>query len=207
LDVLATPLAKRELTVLLDTSATTANPLLAQLRQQIVVAQQSRRVEQARLKPDFVLGLSTQTIIGSQLFNGVETYYGPGHRFVSGQIGVSFPLIAKPQKARIEAARLGEQIAQTELVSQQRAIQQQLSQAAAQYEQYRSALTYYEQNGLSQARLILDNARKAFSGGDIGYVEFSLAIQQSLTIRSSYLDLLNQYNQSVLYLEYLLGQP
>lgn len=206
LDIAASPLTKRELTVSLDSGAAATNPLIGQLRQQIVVAEQNRKVEQARLKPDFVLGLSTQTIIGSQLFNGVETYYGAGHRFYSGQIGVSFPLIAKPQKARIEAARLSEQIVQTELASQQQALQQQLSQAISQYEQYRSALTYYEQNGLAQARLILDNARKAFSGGDIGYVEFSLAIQQSLTIRSSYLDLLNQYNQSVLYIEYLLGQ-
>ncbi len=207
LDVAAGPLTKRELTLPTDSSAMANNPLVAQLRQQILVAEQTRRVEQARLKPDFIVGLSTQTIIGTQLFNGTETDYGPGHRFVSGQIGVSIPLLAKPQKARIEAARLGEQIAQTELASQQRALQQQLAQAVGQYEQYRSALTYYEQNGLAQARLILNNARKAFGGGDIGYVEFSLALQQSLTIRTSYLDLLNQYNQSVLYIEYLLGQP
>jgi cobalt-zinc-cadmium resistance protein CzcA len=36
-------------------------------------------------------------------------------------------------------------------------------------------------------------------------VEFSLAIQQALTIRLTYLDLLNQYNQSVLYINYLAG--
>lgn len=206
LDATARPLVKRALSVAVDSSAWTANPLVAQLRQQILVAERSTQVERARLKPDFVLGLSTQTIIGSQLFDGNEYYYGPGHRFVSGQIGVSFPLIRGAQKARIEGARLGEQIAQTELVTQQRALQQQLTQAATQYEQYRSALIYYEQNGLTQARLILDNAQKAFRGGDIGYVEFSLAIQQALTIRSNYLDLLNQYNQSVLYIEYLLGQ-
>ncbi|WP_020602498.1 CusA/CzcA family heavy metal efflux RND transporter [Spirosoma spitsbergense] len=207
LEVAPGPLTKRKLSVVVDSSGTTNNPLLAQLRQQIVVAEQSRRVEKARLKPEFIVGLSTQTIIGTQIYDGNETYYGPGHRFVSGQIGVLVPLLAKPQKARIEAARLGEQIAQTELATQRRALQQQGTLAFQQYEQYRTALAYYEQNGLAQARLILDNARKAFGGGDIGYVEFSLALQQSLTIRASYLDLLNQYNQSVLYIEYLLGQP
>jgi cobalt-zinc-cadmium resistance protein CzcA len=58
---------------------------------------------------------------------------------------------------------------------------------------------------LAQAQLIQTNARRLFSSGDIGYVEFSLAIQQALTIRLTYLDLLNQYNQSVLYINYLAG--
>jgi heavy metal efflux system protein len=64
---------------------------------------------------------------------------------------------------------------------------------------------YYEQSGLTQAQVIQDNARRAFRAGEIGYVEFSLALQQALTIRFTYLDLLNQYNQSVLYGQYLVG--
>ena len=207
LDITLNPLTKRELVLTIDSSATAANPLLAQLRQQLIVAEQARRVEQARLKPDFIVGAFAQTLIGTQTFNGTDTYYGAGHWFYGGEFGLSFPLIARPQKARIAAARLGEQIAQTELTSQQQQLNRQFGQATQQYEQYRSALVYYEQNGLAQARLILANARKAFQGGDIGYVEFSLALQQSLTIRANYLDLLNQYNQSVLYIEYLLGRP
>ncbi|MVM31939.1 CusA/CzcA family heavy metal efflux RND transporter [Spirosoma sp. HMF4905] len=200
-------LPKLTLTIPTDSTVLAQNPLLRQLQQQIRVAQESRSVEQARLKPDFLLGIFSQTLVGSQLIDGQELYFGPGYRFYGGQIGVTFPLLSGAGRARIEAARVGEQLAQTQLQSQQLALQQQITQAVTQYGQYRDALTYYEQNGLAQAQLIQTNARRSFSGGDIGYVEFSLAIQQALTIRLNYLDLLNQYNQSVLYINYLAGNP
>ncbi|AUD01527.1 CusA/CzcA family heavy metal efflux RND transporter [Spirosoma pollinicola] len=196
---------KLSLQVPTDTASLRQNPLLRQLTQQIRVAQQTRLVEQARLKPDFLVGLFSQTLVGNQLIDGQELYFGPGYRFNGGQVGISLPLLGQAQKARINAARIGEQIAQTELQQQQFALSQQVTQAVQQYEAYRNALTYYEQNGLNQASLIQNNARRAFSSGDIGYVEFSLALQQALTIRSNYLDLLNQYNQSVLYINYLMG--
>ena len=201
------PLAKLTLQLTTDSVSLTRNPILRQLNQQIRVAQQARLVEQARLKPDFMVGLFSQTLVGNQLIDGQELYFGPGYRFQGGQVGISIPLLGQAQKARINAARIGEQIAQTELQSQQLAISQQVTQAVQQYEQFRDALAYYEQNGLLQAYLIQTNARRAFSSGDIGYVEFSLALQQALTIRSNHLDLLNQYNQSVLYINYLLGNP
>ena len=198
-----------KLTLLMPTdSATLAqNPLLRQLQQQIRVSQQNRLVEQARLKPDFLVGLFSQTLVGSQLINGQELYFGPGYRFNGGQIGITLPLLGGAQRARVESARIGEQLAQTELQTQQFALTQQVSQAVAQYGQYRDALTYYEQNGLVQAQLIQTQARRAFSGGEIGYIEFLLALQQALTIRLNYLDLLHQYNQSVLYINYLAGNP
>ncbi|MEZ0609821.1 CusA/CzcA family heavy metal efflux RND transporter [Fibrella sp. WM1] len=207
-DVAEQPLPKPTLPVALDSLQSTQagqHPQLRQLQQQIQVAEQTRLVEQARLRPDFLVGLFSQTLIGNQLIDGQELYFGPGSRFWGGQIGLTFPLLGSAQKARVEAARVGEQVAQTELQAGQFALNQQLQQALSQYNQYRSALAYYEQNGLTQAQLIQTNARRSFRAGDIGYVEFSLALQQALTIRSSYLDILNQYNQSVLYISYLLG--
>jgi cobalt-zinc-cadmium resistance protein CzcA len=207
IDVPMLGLPKLTLTLSADTAALVRNPLLRQLQQQIQVAQQTRLVEQARLKPDFLVGLFSQTLVGNQFINGQELYFGPGYRFNGGQVGVTFPLLGQAQKARINAARIGEQIAQTDLQNQQFSLSKQLEQAVRQYTQYRDALAYYEGTGLTQADVIQNHARRAFGGGDIGYVEFSLALQQSLTIRSNYLDLLNQYNQSVLYINYLLGNP
>ncbi|MGM9511104.1 CusA/CzcA family heavy metal efflux RND transporter [Larkinella sp. GY13] len=204
-DISPEPLPKLTLTVVVDSLTASRNPLLRQLQEQIQWEGQNRQVEQARLKPEFSVGLFSQTLIGNQLINGQELYFGAGHRFYGGQIGVSFPLLGQAQKARINAARMGEQIAQTDWQNQRFFLDQQVKQAVQQFDQYRTALAYYEESGLPQAAYIQSNARRAFSGGDIGYVEFSLALQQALTIRSSYLDLLHQYNQSVLSIQYLLG--
>ncbi|WP_421825527.1 CusA/CzcA family heavy metal efflux RND transporter [Larkinella sp.] len=206
-DVSPEPLPKLSLSVMTDSLTASRNPLLRQLQEQIQWAGQNRQVEQARLKPEFSVGLFSQTLIGNQLINGQELYFGAGHRFYGGQIGVSFPLLGQAQKARVNAARLGEQIAQADWQNQRFFLDQQVKQAVQQFDQYRTALAYYEESGLPQAALIQSNARRAFSGGDIGYVEFSLALQQALTIRSNYLDLLHQYNQSVLSIHYLLGNP
>ncbi|KAA9356407.1 CusA/CzcA family heavy metal efflux RND transporter [Larkinella humicola] len=207
LDISPDPLPRLTLPVVADSLTASRNPLLRQLQEQILWVGQNRKVEQARLKPEFSVGLFSQTLIGNQLINGQELYFGAGHRFYGGQIGVSFPLLGQAQKARINAARMGEQIAQTDWQNQRFFLDQQVKQAVQQFDQYRTALAYYEESGLPQAALIQSNARRAFSGGDIGYVEFSLALQQALAIRSSYLDLLHQYNQSVLSIHYLLGNP
>jgi len=199
------PLTRLLLDLPTDSTQLAHNPLLAQLQQQIQVAEQTRLVEQARLKPEYMAGVFTQTLIGNQLIGGQERYFGPGYRFNGAQVGVSWPLLGKAQRARIDAARIGEQLARTELQSGQFALERQLDQALQQYGQLRDALTTYEQNALPQAALIQNNARRAFSGGDIGYVEFTLALQQALTIRTNHLDLLSQYNQSVLFINYLLG--
>ncbi len=199
------PLTRLPLALPTDSAQLAQNPLLAQLQQQIQLAGQTRLVEQARLKPDFVAGVFTQTLIGNQLISGQERYFGPGYRFNGAQVGISWPLLGKAQRARVDAARIGEQLARTELQSGQFALERQLAQATQQYGQLRDALATYEQNALPQATLIQNNARRAFGGGDIGYVEFTLALQQALTIRTNHLDLLNQYNQSVLFINYLLG--
>ncbi|WP_018622377.1 CusA/CzcA family heavy metal efflux RND transporter [Spirosoma luteum] len=201
------PLPKLPLLLPTDSLLSAQNPLIRQLEQQIRVAQQTRLVDQARLKPDFIVGFFSQTLVGSQLIGGQELDFGPGYRFNGGQVGVTLPLVRGGGRARVEAARVGEQIAQTQLQTQQFALSQQASQAVKQYNLYRDALAYYEQNGLPQANLIQTQARRAFGGGDIGYVEFSLALQQALTIRLNYLELLHQYDQSVLYINYLAGNP
>jgi heavy metal efflux system protein len=189
-----------------DSLAVRQNPLLGLLAQQINVAGAARGVEEARLKPDFLVGIFSQTLIGTQSFNGDNVYYNAARRFFGGQVGVSVPLVRGPQRARIAAARVGEQIAQTELTTQQRALQTALERATRQYMLYRSAIQEYERDGLPQANRIADNARKSFRAGDIGYVEFSLALQQALSIRLAYLDVINLLNQSVIEIDYLTGQ-
>ncbi len=185
---------------------TDKNPVLALLQQQINIASANRAVEQARLKPDFLVGLFSQTLIGTQMFNGQDTYYNAAQRFFGGQVGVSFPLVAAPQRAKVEAARVGEQIAQTERQNGQRSLEIAIERAARQYAQYRAALTDYEQNGLPAARQVAEKAAIAFRAGDIGYVEFSLALQQTFAIRLAYLDTINLLNQRVIELNYLLGE-
>lgn len=192
--------------LLMDTSRLDQNPLWQYFRQQITSAQQFTRVEKARLLPDFSIGYFNQSLTGNQLLNGREQYFDGSKRFQGVQAGISVPLWARPQRARIRAATLTEQIAEARERHFRSALRQQWQQAMQEYNKHLNSLKYYEATALPTARLILDNARKSYRSGDIGYLEYSQSLNRALTIQMKYLETLHQVNQSVIYLQFLAGQ-
>ena len=74
------------------------------------------------------------------------------------------------------------------------------------WEKYRASLNYYQQSALPQAALILKHADKAYRSGDIGYVEYLQGLNTATALQVGYLETLNNYNQSVLRIEFIQGQ-
>jgi cobalt-zinc-cadmium resistance protein CzcA len=69
-----------------------------------------------------------------------------------------------------------------------------------------SSLNYYEEKAIPQADIIIDNANKSFKNGAIDYIEFIQAMNQALEIKFDYIKTLNNYNQAIINLEYLINQ-
>ncbi len=67
------------------------------------------------------------------------------------------------------------------------------------------SIAYYEKNALPNVNLILKQSQIAFKNGEIGYVEHLQALRTYSDIQFSYLQAINQYNQSVYTLQYLIG--
>lgn len=198
-------LSRRAMPILSD-SALAQSPTLALLQQQIDVAQTQIAVEQARLRPDVTVGYFNQSLIGPQTRNdGQEQFYSAGKRFQGVQAGVSIPVFQKAQRARIESARLGQQLADATLAFNRRTLQGDLSVAVQEIRKQQASLGYYDQTGLPVALQLAEGARKAFRAGEIGYVEYSQALTRSYQTRLNYLDSINGYNQAVIALEQLLG--
>ncbi|MBD2701251.1 CusA/CzcA family heavy metal efflux RND transporter [Spirosoma sp. BT702] len=202
-----TTLTRRNLPTLTDSATLAQTPELALLRQQTDVAVRQTEVEQARLLPAFSLGYFNQSLIGTYLVGQQEVYYGGGKRFQGVVAGVSIPLFTRPQKARVEAARLGEQLSQATVDLTQRNLQGDLSALIQEIRKLQSSLTYYEQTGLPTAQLLAEKANIAFRSGELGYLQLSQALTQTYQTRANYVDVLGQYNQSVIRLEQLLGLP
>ena len=168
-----------------------SNPTLGLLRQQVAVSQQQTQVERVRRLPDLRAGYFQQSI---------RPEYS---RLQVGQLGLAFPLLGGAGRARVAAARLGEQVAAgqlsyatSQLTTQQRTLRQQLRRAQA-------SLSYYQKNALPQARLILDTAEKSFRAGDIEYVEYVVNTEPAWQIQSNYLDQVQRYNELVVALQAL----
>jgi cobalt-zinc-cadmium resistance protein CzcA len=71
---------------------------------------------------------------------------------------------------------------------------------------HQGSLTYYEENALPQANLIIENAKKSFQSGAINYIEYFQSVQQALDIKINYINTLNGYNQAIINIEYLIGK-
>lgn len=178
--------------------------LLALQQQQVEIADKSLRVERAKAGPDFTVGYFNQSIIGSQTVNGQDQLFSAGKRFQGVQAGIFIPIFYKPFAGRIKAAKIEKQIAQTEFSLFQTNLQTQYKQAEQDLLKNSHSVDYYEKNALPNVNLILKQSQIAFQSGDIGYLEFSQALRTYSDIRFSYLQAVNQYNQSVYTLQYLI---
>ncbi|WP_077923845.1 CusA/CzcA family heavy metal efflux RND transporter [Spirosoma sp. 209] len=191
---------------LIDSTALVQNPELALLIQQLELARRETDVERARLKPDFALTLTNQSLRGFYpMADGTEQYYNAAHRFMYGQVGISFPLIAKPLRARVRAAELGQQRAEASLSARQRSLRGAYDELVQTYRKNEQTLTYFQQSALPQAALIRQTAERSYRAGEIGYVELLQNLRTVIGIQTGYLAALNEYNQTVINLEFILG--
>ncbi|MBL4675161.1 MAG: CusA/CzcA family heavy metal efflux RND transporter [Mucilaginibacter sp.] len=181
-------------------------PLLQVYNHQAEAARYRWKTERSKLLPDFFAGYNNQSIAGSQFVNGMETYYGTGKRFNYVAAGVSIPLFWGAQSAKASAAKVEWQMAQkrTEFASQQ--LQTELQNTNSQLQKYATSLEYYEKQGNKNAALIISTADKQFTGGDINYLQWVILVDQAISLKNEYLDMLNSYNQSAIQVQKLNNQ-
>jgi cobalt-zinc-cadmium resistance protein CzcA len=156
------------------------------------------RTERSKLLPDFFIGYNNQSIAGSQIINGQETYVPTSKRFSYVNAGISVPLFFGAQSARTSAAKVEWQLAQKrrDYAFQQTRMEQEA--LLLEVKKYALSLDYYEQTGLENANVIIGTADKQFTGGEINYLQWVILVDQAINIKSEYLDMLNSYNQSVI---------
>ena len=180
------------------------NPLLVHARQQITIANAEKAVQSSKILPGLSIGYFNQSLIGSQTING-DIATG-SDRFSGIQAGISIPLFYGSYRANIQSAKLREQVAQTHADYYQTVLQGQYEQQLQEVLKYRGSLNYYRDIAVPQADLIINNAKKSFENGAIDYVEYFQSLNQALELKFNYLNTLNGYNQSLISLEFLIGQ-
>ena len=189
-----------------DSSSVLINPQLEWYRQQISIAEREKSVEKNLMAPDLTLGYFNQTLIGTPTGENSAEVATKSDRFQGFQVGISVPLWFKPQSAKVRAAEYNRLSSQARYDQERRNYMGELSVLSQEVEKLSTSLRYYTENALPQAELILKQAHLAFRGGEIGYVEFIQALNTAGDLRAGYLETLNNYNQAVINLEYLLGQ-
>ncbi|GHT25606.1 transporter [Bacteroidia bacterium] len=157
--------------------------------QQQTVAKAQINVEKHKLLPD---------IFGEYSFNDTKL---PGF-----QIGVSVPLFFGSNRAKIKAAQLKNQQIGIERQQTAQSLQNAYSVQYNEYLKAKESLEYYETAGIAQADEIMQTAQTAYNVGEIGYMEYIQNLQTAIAIKLQYADALNQFNQSIIELNYLKGE-
>ncbi|MCB9165598.1 MAG: CusA/CzcA family heavy metal efflux RND transporter [Flavobacteriales bacterium] len=178
-------------------------PELEVLHQRITAAEQAHRVERNSLLPDLIVGYFNQTLIGAPLDAEGTRLASPRDRFQGFQLGVSLPLWARPQVARNRAAGLQEEAARHALAEGERQWRLEVTSAYQRITSDHATITWYQNEALPNAERILSTSTMAYGTGDIAHAEHVLNLQQALSIRRGYIDLVHDHNSNVLLLQRL----
>lgn len=182
------------------------NPLAGYMQQQIEVSRFEKKVELSRMMPDFSIGYFSQTMKGIQDVNGVPRTFGSGDRLTGVQASVSIPLWFFPHKAKIKAARLKEQVSQLNAESYEKSLSSEYRTLLGEYAKYSTSLVYYEKQAIPEAELIIDQATRSYNGGAMDYIDYVLNIDRAISIKQNYLDALNNYNQTIVRIDFITGK-
>lgn len=198
-------LKEKTVTLTLDSSILGNNPELQSLRSQIEVAAKDILVEKSKLLPDFSIGYFNQSLVGTHEVDGTSKYYGIGKRFQGIEAGISIPLFAKPQRARIRAAEINQQIQQAQVEAFYFSLFQRGSTLLSDLRRLKIQIDFYRNTAIPQANLLITTSQRAFEAGELDYYQLSQSINNAVDVRRQYLEALNQYNQTVIELELISG--
>ncbi|GGI25364.1 hypothetical protein GCM10008119_17290 [Pedobacter mendelii] len=194
---------KKQLSETTDSVEVNKNYKLRFYQQQQLISKAITRVEKSKLLPELTVGYFNTSMKGT---GADDRYYGRDKRFQAAQLGIGVPIFAGAQKAKVLAAKVNEEIADSNFQLQKQQLELQIETARHQYQYGVENIYNYEKSVLKNADLIIQTANKQFINGDINYLEWGMLINQSIIIRSNYLDLIKTLNQTVIQLNYLTSK-
>jgi cobalt-zinc-cadmium resistance protein CzcA len=189
-----------------DNSIMVTNPSAGYMHQQVEVSRLEKKVERSQMMPDFSIGYFSQTMQGVQDVNGVPRIFGPGDRLTGIQAGISIPLWFVPNTSRIKAAKLKEKVSQTNAEYYSKSITANYQQQLGEYSKYFNSLDYYEKQAIPEADMIIEQATRSYKAGAMDYIDYILNLSRALEIKQNYLETLNNYNQTIISIEFITGK-
>lgn len=189
-----------------QTLVSSNNPLMSFHQQQIALAKAKIGLQKAKTLPDFTLGYSQQLVIRSFDPANLNRDYTPGTRIAGLQLGVAVPLFNGAGRAKVKSEKIAAQIAETDYQNAQQQFEIQYEQAFQEYLKNKQTVDYYVSEGLKQATEQLRIAQVSFDLGEIGYMEYVENISLAVQSRITYLETLNQLNQTTIQLAFIKGE-
>ena len=201
-----TILKRIDLKVVDGNSVLNENPTIGFIQQQIEVSKLEKKLEVNKMLPDLSIGYFSQTMQGEQEINGVPRTFGTGDRFTGIQAGIAVPLFFASNTAKIKAAKIKEQIAKTNAENYSKSLTGNYRSLLSEYMKFGKSLEYYEKQAIPEADLIIDQATLSYRAGAMDYLDYIQNLSRALTIKQNHLEVLNNYNQTIILIENVVGK-
>ena len=180
------------LLTLLDTISNSIRPQI--LQQQVVVSQKELKAERAELLPQ----INTGPLFGLQTSASDQ-------RKLGWRVSLSMPLWFNQNRARIQAAQTGVQIAEAQRRRQIQDLNRDYTTALSQLFREQKSLQYFTTIANQQAVDITQTALRLFQAGQVNYIETMRNIITAYQTKVNYLETIRNFNQALTELKYLNG--
>jgi cobalt-zinc-cadmium resistance protein CzcA len=179
-------------------------PNLRYLKEQIEISRRQKLLEKQKSIPDLHLSYFNQSIYGPANIYGDNYFLSTSDRLQGFQVGLLLPLYYGPQRAKIRAGKLNEEIAQEYYTQMQKDMEGQFRQVVNSYLLNKKNLEYYEEFILKNSRKMVVQSLDAFNSKQINYIEYLSLVNQSFENARVYLNMIYENNLSVIKIEYYL---
>ncbi len=119
------------------------------------------------------------------------------------QFGVKIPILFGGNASKIKASKLAYQAIEEEQNDYKVKYVAEYNSLLAKLEQFNEAISYYEMQGKNLSEEIIKTAERSFKHGEIDFFQYIQSIENAKEIELIYLENLNNYNQTVIAINYL----
>lgn len=166
-------------------------PELEYYQNKVSLLSAERSFEKQQLLPDITFNYFQGT--NSQLNTSLHGY----------QLGLKIPLLFSGQSSKIKSSRIAKEVAISESKEYEIQIKARLKLLQLQLERFQIVLDYYENEGTKLSDEILKTANGSFKNGEIDFYQYIQSLESAYNIKIDYLEKLNDYNQTVIAINYL----
>jgi outer membrane protein TolC len=168
-----------------------AHPLIEQIEQNKIANELKSDVIQSQLLPKLTTGVQIQVV------GGTFPNFG-------AQIGLNVPLFTKGVKAQVQANALNSKILDQNKTWQLQQLESQQKMVLQNIQLLEKQLAYFENTLLPTLEKQQELNQKAFAIGELDYLNVLQGLEQIITIRQRYLQLILQLNLAWVDYNYLL---
>ncbi len=166
---------------------------LAPLKAQLIEAEEQVQVVSSALKPSWSVGIG-------------QRRQGPFFPLLNARVSVQLPLWRKPLEAAVDQAQVAQLVVQQALQARRQELTQWQSQLEAQAYTLHQYLTEWGLALPKQAQALRQLADQQLAAGEVDYATWYQSLRQALQMELDYLELIGNYNSTVLEWRYYLGQ-